>query len=273
MTVKITIVSTVFVVEYFQQMCKVNVLGVGIDPLTLEETLGFISRTVDSNRRALVVHANITGLNLAYEHPWLRAFYNGCDLVYCDGMGVIVGARWLGWRIPARYTLADWIWMLAEQAAQQGESLFLLGNPPGVAKLAAENLQQHFSSLCIAGVQHGFFEKASGCAENELVVEQINAARPNILLVGMGMPVQERWLMENWPRLDVNVAITCGALFEYLSGDLPRGPRWMTQYYLEWLARLIISPRRYAGRYLRDLPLYSYRIVRQKFALRLTEHG
>jgi N-acetylglucosaminyldiphosphoundecaprenol N-acetyl-beta-D-mannosaminyltransferase len=73
-------------------MCKVNVLGVGIDPLPLDKTLGFILETVSMNRRALVAHANITGLNLAYEQTWLQAFYNRCDLVYCDGMGVIVGA-------------------------------------------------------------------------------------------------------------------------------------------------------------------------------------
>ena len=78
------------------------------------------------------------------------------------------------------------------------------------------------------------------------------------------MPVQERWLDENWPRLQVKVAITCGALFEYLAGDLPRGPQWMTQNYLEWLARLAISPRRYAGRYLRDIPLFVWRLVGQK---------
>ena len=78
------------------------------------------------------------------------------------------------------------------------------------------------------------------------------------------MPVQERWLIENWSGLKANVAITCGALFEYLSGDLPRGPRWMTQIYLDWLARLMISPRRYAWRYFRDLPFFTYRIAKQK---------
>ena len=74
-------------------------------------------------------------------------------------------------------------------------------------------------------------------------------------------------LAENWMRLDVNLAITCGALFEYLSGDLPRGPRWMTQNYMEWLARLLISPRRYAWRYLRDFPVFTYRIAKQKIAI------
>jgi N-acetylglucosaminyldiphosphoundecaprenol N-acetyl-beta-D-mannosaminyltransferase len=245
-------------------MSKVDVLGVGIDPLTLEQALARVSHTVSQDGRALIAHANITGLNLAYEQDWLRLFYNRCDLVYCDGMGVIVGARWLGASIPERYTLADWVWPLAGQAAQQGAVLYLLGNPPGVARRAAENLQRHYPALRVAGAQHGYFDKGAGCAENLTVIEQINNARPDILLVGFGMPIQERWLMENWPRLKVKVAITCGALFEYLSGDLPRGPCWMTQNYLEWLARSIISPRRYAWRYLRDLPLFTFRLLKQK---------
>ena len=245
-------------------MCKVDVFGVGIDPLPLGETLGFILDAVASNRRALVTHAHITRLNLAYEQARLRAFYNHCDLVYCDGVGVVVGARWLGNRIPERYTLADWVWMLADRSAQQRASLFLLGNSPGDAKRAAENLYKRFCDLHIVGAQHGYFDKVPGCVEIELVIQRINTVQPNLLLVGMGMSVQERWLIENWPGLKANVAITCVALFEYLSGDLPCGPRWMTQNYLGWLARLMISPRRYAWRYFRDLPFFTNRIAKQK---------
>ncbi len=247
-------------------MCKVTVLGVGIDRLPLEEALDYILDAAAGNRRALIAHANITGLNLAYELEWLRTFYNRCDLVYCDGMGVALAARWLGVGVPERYTLADWVWPLAARAARQGASLFLLGNPPGVAERAAEKLRLRLPDLRIAGALHGYFDKDPASAENEAVIQQINDAGAAILLVGMGMPTQERWLMENWRRLNVNVAITCGALFEYIAGDLPRGPHWLTQHYLEWLARVMISPRRYAGRYLRDLPLFLYRITRQKFS-------
>jgi N-acetylglucosaminyldiphosphoundecaprenol N-acetyl-beta-D-mannosaminyltransferase len=266
--VKNTIASLVSVVEFTQPMAKVNVLGVEIDPLTLEQVLADIFASVAQDRRFLIAHANLTGLNLAYEQDWLRAFYNHCDLVYCDGMGVMLGAHWLGYRIPERYTLADWAWLLAERAAQQGASLYLLGGPSGVAQATAEKLRRRYPSLNIAGTQHGFFDKTYGGPENQAVVDRINAAHPDILLVGFGMPLQERWLAENWPSLNAKAAITCGALFEYLSGGLRRGPRWMTQSYLEWLARLLISPRRYARRYLRDLPLFVCRVVKQKFQIR-----
>ena len=122
-----------------------------------------------------------------------------------------------------------------------------------------------FPKLLISGTQHGYFNKNPGDIENSNVVEIINRAQPDILLVGFGMPLQEKWLSENRESLNVKIAITCGALFEYLSGDLKRGPRWMTEHYLEWLARMIISPRRYYKRYLRDNPIFLFRIIKQKF--------
>lgn len=245
-------------------MNKANVLGVMIDTLRLADMIEQIRKAAVNNGHTLIAHVNLMGINLAYEQEWLRQFYNNADLVFCDGMGVIMGARWLGYDIPERYTLADWMWPLAEMAAAQNLSLFLLGNPPGVAQRAAERVQERNPALHIAGTQHGFFDKTPGGIENEAVVVKINAANANILLVGFGMPLQEQWLRDNWSDLRVNVAITCGALFEYLTGDLRRGPKWMTQNYMEWLARVIISPRRYAMRYFRDIPMFIYRIMQQK---------
>jgi N-acetylglucosaminyldiphosphoundecaprenol N-acetyl-beta-D-mannosaminyltransferase len=243
---------------------KINLIGVGVDPLSREMLLDKVDEAIGGGGRLLIAHANLHGLNLAYEQPWLRDFYNRADLVYCDGMGVKLGARIVGGEIKERYTLADWIWELAGLAAEKGFRLFLLGNPPGVAEKAAQNLTRQYPTLQIAGVQHGYFEKSALSSENEGVVAEINRHQPDILLVGFGMPVQERWLDQNWPQLEAHVAITCGALFEYLSGDLKRGPRWMTDHYLEWLARLLISPRRYLGRYMRDLPLFFYRLTKQR---------
>jgi N-acetylglucosaminyldiphosphoundecaprenol N-acetyl-beta-D-mannosaminyltransferase len=245
-------------------MDEATIFGVGVDAITLEGVLGRIRAAVSDNEHLLISHVNMTGLNLAYEQSRVKDFYNRCDLVYCDGMGVQLAARWVGRPLPERFTLADWVWRLAGLAVERQFSLYLLGNPPGVAEMAAQKLAAGCPGLQIAGTQHGFFDKTTGGNENEAVIEAINACQPDVLLVGFGMPVQEGWLDENWPRLNAKVAITCGALFEYLAGDLPRGPRWMTQNYLEWLARLAISPRRYAGRYLRDIPLFVWRLVKQK---------
>lgn len=100
-----------------------------------------------------------------------------------------------------------------------------------------------------------------------MVIEKINKVRPNILLVGFGMPVQEYWLQENWEKIDTNIALTGGAVFDYLSGELRRAPRWMTDHGLEWLGRLIIEPRRLWKRYIIGLPLFFLRVLLFKLGL------
>ncbi len=93
-----------------------------------------------------------------------------------------------------------------------------------MADKAAANLKARFPALRIVGAHHGYFDKTPGSAENEAVIAQINAVKPNILIVGFGMPLQERWLMENWDRIDANVALTGGAVFDYVSGEFQRAP-------------------------------------------------
>jgi N-acetylglucosaminyldiphosphoundecaprenol N-acetyl-beta-D-mannosaminyltransferase len=96
------------------------------------------------------------------------------------------------------------------------------------------------------------------------VVEEINTAAPDILLVGLGMPLQERWLMENAHKLDAGATLTGGAVFDYVSGRLSRGPRLLTSHGFEWLARLLVEPRRLWRRYLLGNPLFILRVLKQR---------
>jgi N-acetylglucosaminyldiphosphoundecaprenol N-acetyl-beta-D-mannosaminyltransferase len=243
---------------------RLDVIGVGVDPLTVEELHAEIERLVRGGRRGLVLNVNAHCLNLCYEDPELRDFLNGAEVVFCDGAGVMLAARILGGRIPERITYADWIWHLADLAASLGFSLYLLGARPGVAQEAAMRLRERYPDLEIAGARHGYFDHTAGGAENEAVVEEINAAAPDILLVGLGMPLQERWLMENIESLDAGVALTGGAVFDYVSGRLRRGPRLLTVSGFEWLARLTVEPRRLWRRYLLGNPLFLLRVLRQR---------
>jgi len=245
-------------------MEAIHLLGVRIHALTLDQLLAFIETTVQANRRAIVANVNVHALNLAYEQPWFRDFLNRSELVFCDGFGVKWAARWVGGHLPERLTYADWTWRLAEVAEPRGLTFFFLGARPGVAERAAESLKQRFPRLLVLGAQHGFFDKTPGSPDNETALRAINAARPNILILGLGMPVQERWLLENWERVEANVALTGGAVFDYVSGEVRRGPRWMTDHGLEWLARLLIEPRRLWKRYLIGNPLFLMRVIEQK---------
>jgi N-acetylglucosaminyldiphosphoundecaprenol N-acetyl-beta-D-mannosaminyltransferase len=241
---------------------------VGVNPLTVDELHAEIERLVRGAEHGLVLNVNAHCLNLCYEDPKLRKFLNGAEVVFCDGAGVVLAARMLGRRIPERITYADWIWQLADLAAARGFSLYFLGARPGVAQEAAKRLRVRYPDLEIAGVRHGYFDHSARSPENEAVVEEINAAAPDILLAGLGMPLQERWLMENWQRLDVRVALNCGGVFDYVSGRVRRGPRALTDNGFEWLARLLVEPRRLWRRYLIGNPLFLLRVLKQRLGAR-----
>jgi N-acetylglucosaminyldiphosphoundecaprenol N-acetyl-beta-D-mannosaminyltransferase len=246
----------------------VDVLGVGVDPMTVEDLKAEIKRLVVSGERGLVLNVNAHCLNLCHESPALRGFFNGADVVFCDGAGVMLAARLLGGHIPERITYADWAWRLAAFAEAEGFSLFLLGARPGVAEEAARRLKARYPALVISGVHHGYFDHAAGSPENEAVLREIQAAKPDILLVGLGMPIQEYWLMENRHCIEAGVALTGGAVFDYVSGELRRGPRFLTDNGLEWLARLLVEPRRLWRRYLFGNPLFLLRVLGQRFGTR-----
>ena len=242
---------------------KIDVLGVGVDPITVDGLHVEIARLVRGGKLGLVLNVNTHCLNLCYEDRALRDSLNGADVVFCDGAGVMLAARMLGERIPERITYAAWIWQLADFAATEGFSLYFLGAGPGVAQEAARRLRERYPALRIVGTRHGYFDHSAGSAENEAILEEINAAAPDILLVGLGMPLQERWLTENRRGLDASVALTCGAAFDYASRRVRRGPRLLTESGFEWLARLLSEPRRLWRRYLLGNPLFLSRVLRQ----------
>ncbi|MCI0521785.1 MAG: WecB/TagA/CpsF family glycosyltransferase [Chloroflexi bacterium] len=241
-----------------------DILGVHVALINVEQAIDRILALLAARQKAIVSYVNVHTVNLVADNPWLRRFINQSDFTYCDGFGIKWGARLLGYRIPGRFTPPDWFPQLAVQCAARGHRLFLLGGLPGVADAASAWLQSSSPGLAICGVQHGYWDKTPGGAENEAVLRRINQAAPDLLVLGMGMPIQERWLIENWTRVNASVALPVGAMFDYLSGSLPRAPRCMTDHGLEWLGRLAIEPRRLGSRYLLGNPRFLFNVLRQR---------
>lgn len=213
-----------------------------------------------------VMYANAHVLNEARSDHGLRAALEAADVVYCDGYGVRLAARALEHEVPHRMTGADWVWELATLCAAQDRSVYLLGSEPGVAAEAAERLRRWAPGLDVVGHHHGFFEP--GSPHDERVIEELNAHRPDIVLVGMGTPKQELWVEHNAGRLDVDVLWTVGALFDYVSGRVPRAPGWLADNGLEWIFRLAIEPQRMWRRYLLGNPVFVSRVLAQARARR-----
>jgi N-acetylglucosaminyldiphosphoundecaprenol N-acetyl-beta-D-mannosaminyltransferase len=234
---------------------SVHFMGTRIDTLRLPDLLRAVYGAVRESTHVSVMYVNVHTVNLAHRHAYFRDLLRAADIVYCDGTGVRLGARLLGLEIPERMTGADWIHDLCRMAVRENLSLFFMGSAAGVAGQAAVALEVRYPGLRILGWSSGF-----GLSESTL--RRINDCGPDILLVGMGSPRQERWIAENRDRLDVPVVWAVGALFDFVSGRIPRGPRWMTNHGLEWMCRLAAEPEKLWRRYLIGNPLFLYRIVR-----------
>lgn len=248
---------------------SVEVLGLRVDALTVPQLHASIQHLIETDTKSLILHVNVHAANLAYTRPWLRQLFNSAAIVFCDGQGIVIGAKLMGQHIPERITYADWTWQLAafaeEQSHQeQGYTFYFLGARPGVAEQAAAKLQELYPRTQIVGFQHGYFDKTPHSPENQAVITEINRLKPDILVVGFGMPLQEQWLLENWNKLDATITLTAGAMFDYISGNLRRPPRWLTTNGFEWLGRLAIEPQRLWQRYVVGNPLFFWRLFKHK---------
>ena len=223
-------------------LTRIEVLDLPVDVLDLEALLEKVAALVDRGS-ATIGYLNIHVANLAAKDPDLTAFLQGLDVCYCDGEGIRLGARILGEKLPVRMTGADWIWPLAERAEGKWR-LFWLGGEPGVTAEAASVLQGRHPGLEI-DTDHGFHVPGG----QEALLGRINGFQPDIVLVGMGTPVQEKWV-ETWrDRVDAPVVWCLGATADFVAGHVDRGPAILHQNQ-EWLARLLVDPRRLWKRYL-----------------------
>jgi len=240
----------------------VQILGVCVHSVTLRELIQQIKRFATSGDHYRVMYANVHVLNIAYRDAELRRILNQADLVYCDGAGVKLGARILGKHLPERMTGADWIHDLCRVCQETGITLYLLGGQPGIAAEAARVLTARYPGLRIVGTHHGHYDHNG--PENSAVIAEINALRPDILLVGFGTPLQEKWIDRHMERLQVPVVWAVGALVDFVTGNKPRAPRWMLDHGLEWLYRLWTEPRRLWKRYIIGNPLFLWRVFMQR---------
>jgi N-acetylglucosaminyldiphosphoundecaprenol N-acetyl-beta-D-mannosaminyltransferase len=241
---------------------SVNVLGVRVDAIEKGQLLGEIAGRIRSGQQGYLANVNINAINIAQHDSTFRKILNDSPVVYCDGEGVRLGARILGVALPPRIVLTYWVWELCQFAAEQGFSIFLLGGSPGAAEEAAAVMARRFPGMKIVGTHHGYFDMDG--EESVRVVEKVAAARPNILFVCFGMPLQERWAVRNLQRLSANVVLFGGSTIEYASGRKKLAPSWMSRHGLEWLYRLFQEPGRLWRRYLIGNPLFIARVILQR---------
>ncbi|HXF82752.1 MAG TPA: WecB/TagA/CpsF family glycosyltransferase [bacterium] len=218
-----------------------TLLGVRIHLLTMAQAVEAVRAMMDGAEPRHVLTAHTAMLARARSDPALRDLLNSADLATPDGFGILLVGRILGVTFPERVAGVDLAEELCRVCVRDGRRVFLLGARPGVAEAAAAALARRHPGLQIAGTHHGFF----GVAEEPAVVERIRAARPHLLLVGMGFPQQEQWIARMRAVLGVPVSIGVGGTLDVMAGLVRRAPRWVQRAGLEWAYRALQEPRRW----------------------------
>ena len=254
-------------------------LGLTLQPKSMAAMSDLVEQGIREQRKWIISNHNLHSVYLFHRHAKLREFYAGAHWTYLDGMPLVALGRLYGYPLQReqRVTNADWTYPLMQLAAAQGWRVFNLGSPKGVAEKGAEQLRQRCPGLQLE-VSDGFFDARRDSAENEALIQRINAYKPDLLMVGMGMPRQEFWTQENFDRLNAHVILSSnGAALDYVAGAVPTPPRWAGRIGLEWLFRLINEPGRLFTRYLVEpwyilaLLMMDYPRSRQGVKLRLRD--
>ncbi len=227
---------------------KIDLLDVKLNVLTLEQAIEEMEAAITRRERGYVSTCPVYTVMLGHERPDVRSALNHATWATADGVPVAWAQRWLGGRGAGRVYGPDLMRGLCARSAERGFSQFLLGGGPGVAEQLAETLTSTYPGLPIAGLACPPF-RAPTAAEEESLIEQINASRADIVWVGLGSPKQDLWMERMRPRLEAPLLVGVGAAFDFLTGRVAQAPTWMQRSGLEWAFRLATEPRRLWRRY------------------------
>ncbi len=224
---------------------RVNILGVEVDAVTMSEAVAAVESYMDARAGVMVATANAEMIMRATKDAALHGVLAAAALVVPDGAGTVWAARHLGHRMPERVAGYDLVQELLHRAPAAHRRIYFFGSAPGVAEKAKAKAEQCCPGIEIVGVRDGFFS----ADQNDAIIADIRAARPDLLLVALGVPKQEKWIHAHLAQLDVPVAIGVGGTLDVMAGVMKRAPHWMQKAKLEWLFRGLMQPQR-AGRLL-----------------------
>jgi N-acetylglucosaminyldiphosphoundecaprenol N-acetyl-beta-D-mannosaminyltransferase len=250
---------------------EVHLLNRRITCLTIPRVLEAILRSCRENRKLIVSSYNVNSFIHSMLSPWFYEFQQQTDITLCDSMGILGTIRRMGLKLPIDYRVSYTLLMpkLLEMANYHSLSIFLLGAQPKNLQAALERQKEYYPNIRLMGY-HGYFTPEDK-EQNNAVINYINQAKPQILVVGMGCPIQEKWLHLNQQKLDVNIIMPGGAVIDRLAGIVPDCPSLLSNISLEWLYRLCREPRRMARRYLLGNPAFLLLIMLAKSSMKSTD--
>lgn len=243
-----------------------TLLGIRVDRVSFDWALEKLAHAVIGLQGTAVKVAfmNVHNVNVAIDDSNYLRCLDEFNYVFPDGVGLQVASLLQGRRLPSNISGTDLIPRLLCHADLRGIKVFLLGHQPNKMHRVANYFTQEFPSLVLVGCQHGFFLPD----DNQMVIDQINKSGADLLLIGMGSPRQEKWLLCNSGQLQPKLQITVGGLFQYWDGTLTRAPWVARKLGLEWLCILYQQHHKWR-RYLIGSPLFLLRVINRKLQIKI----
>lgn len=232
---------------------RVDILGVGVSSINMDDAVTTIERWIDERSRNYVCITGVHGVMESRRDPQLRRIHNEAGMVTPDGMPLVWFSRLSGKNRTDRVYGPDLMRKMTSVSSRCGYRQFYYGGAEGVADKLKRDLVHAYPELEVVGTLCPPFRELTP-AEDQAVVDAINAAQPHILWVGLSTPKQEFWMASHLGRIEVPVMVGVGAAFDFLAGTKRQAPRWMQRSGLEWLFRLCSEPRRLWRRYAYIVP-------------------
>jgi N-acetylglucosaminyldiphosphoundecaprenol N-acetyl-beta-D-mannosaminyltransferase len=204
-------------------------------------------------------------LNIIMNDNEYKSLVQKFDLIHPDGIGVVIAKKILCGlkRKVTKVTGSDLYFMILEKMNVRRNSLFLLGDSEEVVKLAKSKINMFYPNISVNGFHHGYIDLA-----DNVIIEEINATKPDFLFVGLGVKRQEYWI-DKWKKdLNAKKIIAMGGGLRVVAGDRPRGSKVLQNLGFEWFIRLITEPKKMWKRYLIGIPLFIFRVIKYKVSLR-----
>jgi N-acetylglucosaminyldiphosphoundecaprenol N-acetyl-beta-D-mannosaminyltransferase len=224
---------------------KINLMDIHLLNLDMSECVEYIDTCIQNKTKEKIFFANPHCFNISRNDKEYKEVLNS-STVFSDGIGVKIACNILNKKLKCNLNGTDLFPFLCKLSAKKNYSLFLLGGKPGIADRLSINLKKQYKNISIAGKHHGFFDKES---ESQSIISLINNVKPDILIVAMGVPIQEKWIESNRYAINTSVMMGVGGLFDFYSDNIARAPEWVREIGFEWFFRFLQEPKRLFKRY------------------------
>ncbi|MDE6181788.1 MAG: WecB/TagA/CpsF family glycosyltransferase [Eubacteriales bacterium] len=238
-----------------------DIIGVPINNVNMNEATSLVLLYMEEEKEEakIVFTPNPEFVMNALKDDKFMNVLNNSDLNIADGIGIVIGSKMLGTPLKERVAGYDLTQNIFSIIKNEEKTVYFLGASEEIIQEAKNKMEKKYKGLKIIGVHNGYF------SENEeyLIIEEINKLKPDLLLVGLGCPRQEKWIYDNKDKINAKVMIGVGGSFDVMSGNIKRAPKFFIKANLEWFYRLITQPTRIKR--MLKLPLFLVEIIKYKF--------